>query len=123
MSALRTSVHGLEWYCVILLDLPLLLPAQDLIRIGLPGQVEDLITHAGDHGRSRIWAAAGYAAHRRVNLDICLHARLPPAFFVGPTSLTCGFRGIAARGVVRWTFYRPPRSPRVKGRAFGYSLN
>jgi VanZ family protein len=55
-----TSLRVLTWFCVILLAVWSLLPAQEMVRTGLPGRVEHFIAYAG----SAAIAMAGYGASR-----------------------------------------------------------
>jgi VanZ family protein len=57
---LTTSLRVLTWFCVILLAVLSLLPAQDMARTGLPGWVEHVVAYAG----SAAIAVAGYGATR-----------------------------------------------------------
>jgi VanZ family protein len=57
---LVTSLRVLTWCCVILLAVLSLLPAQQLVRSGLPGRVEHFVAYAG----SAAVAMAGYGASR-----------------------------------------------------------
>jgi VanZ family protein len=56
MHALQTSFRILTWCCVILLAVLSLLPAQDMVRTGIPGQLEHFVAYAGAAGI----AIAGY---------------------------------------------------------------
>jgi VanZ family protein len=53
---LRTSLRFLTWWCIGLLALLSLLPAEDMARTGLPGEVEHFLAYAG----STAIAMAGY---------------------------------------------------------------
>ena len=44
---LTTSLRVLTWCCVILLPVLSLLPAQHMVRTGLPGRVEHFVAYAG----------------------------------------------------------------------------
>jgi VanZ family protein len=57
---LVTSLRVLTWCCVILLAVLSLLPAQQMVRSGLPGRVEHFVAYAG----SAAVAMAGYGASR-----------------------------------------------------------
>ena len=57
---LRTSLRFLTWCCVVLLALLSLLPAQDMVRTGLPGLLEHFAAYAG----SGAIAMAGYGLNR-----------------------------------------------------------
>jgi VanZ family protein len=57
MRSVQTSFRALTWCCVILLAVLSLLPAQDVVRTGLPGQLEHFVTYAG----STTIAMAGYS--------------------------------------------------------------
>jgi VanZ family protein len=63
------------WCCVVLLAVLSLLPAQEMARTGMPGQVEHLIAYAG----SAIVATAGYqqsqGAFRIIGL-LCMYAAI-----------------------------------------------
>jgi VanZ family protein len=54
------SIRVLTWFCVLLLAVLSLLPAQDMVRTGLPGRVEHVVAYAG----SAAIAMAGYGASR-----------------------------------------------------------
>jgi len=55
-----TLLRALTWCCVILLAVLSLLPAQQMVRTGLPGRVEHFVAYAG----SAAVATAGYGANR-----------------------------------------------------------
>ena len=54
------SIRALTWFCVVLLAVLSLLPAQDVVRTGFPGRVEHVVAYAG----SAAIAMAGYGARR-----------------------------------------------------------
>jgi VanZ family protein len=56
MHPVQTSFRILTWCCVILLAVLSLLPAQDMVRTGIPGQIEHFVAYAG----SASVAIAGY---------------------------------------------------------------
>jgi len=60
VSLLATSLRVLTWCCVILVGVLSLLPAQQMVRTGLPGRLEHFIAYAG----SAAIAMAGYGASR-----------------------------------------------------------
>jgi VanZ family protein len=62
VSLVNTSLRVLTWFCVALLAVLSLLPAQEMVRTGLPGRVEHFIAYAG----STAIAMAGYGASRGV---------------------------------------------------------
>jgi len=47
MELAQTSFRILTWCCVILLAVLSLLPAQDMVRTGIPGQLEHFVAYAG----------------------------------------------------------------------------
>ena len=57
-----TSLRIVTWCCVVVLAVLSLMPAQDMVRTGLPGRVEHIIAYAG----SAAIAMAGYGASRGV---------------------------------------------------------
>jgi VanZ family protein len=57
----QTLFRILTWCCIILLALLSLLPAQDMMRTGLPGQLEHCAAYAG----AVSVAVAGYGWRRR----------------------------------------------------------
>ena len=57
---LRTSLRFLTWCCVAVLAFLSLLPAQDMVRTGFPGQLEHFVAYAG----SAAIAMAGYGLNR-----------------------------------------------------------
>jgi VanZ family protein len=60
MHPIQTSFRVLTWFCVILLAVLSLLPAQEMVRTGIPGQLEHFIAYAG----STSIAIAGYGRRR-----------------------------------------------------------
>ena len=56
MHSVQTSFRILTWCCVLLLAVLSLLPAQDMVRTGFPGQLEHSVAYAG----SAAIAVAGY---------------------------------------------------------------
>ena len=59
-NLLMTSLRILTWCCVILLAILSLLPAQQMVRTGLPGRLEHFVGYAG----SAAIAMAGYGVSR-----------------------------------------------------------
>ena len=59
-SHVMTLLRSLTWCCVVLLAVLSLLPAQQMVRTGLPGRVEHFVAYAG----SAAVAMAGYGASR-----------------------------------------------------------
>jgi VanZ family protein len=59
-TLVTTSLRLLTWCCVVLLALFSLLPAQEMVRSGLPGQFEHFIAYAG----SAAIAMLGYGLSR-----------------------------------------------------------
>ena len=59
-SLVNLSLRVLTWCCVILLAVLSLLPAQQMVRTGLPGRLEHFVAYAG----SAAVAMAGYGARR-----------------------------------------------------------
>jgi VanZ family protein len=59
-SLVNTSLRVLTWCCVILLAILSLLPAEEMVRTGLPGRLEHFLAYAG----SAAVAMAGYGASR-----------------------------------------------------------
>lgn len=60
MHRVQTSFRILTWCCVIILAVLSLLPAQDMVRSGFPGQLEHFVAYSG----SAIIATAGYGRRR-----------------------------------------------------------
>jgi VanZ family protein len=65
MSAIRApllmaAVRILTWCCIVLLAVLSLLPAEEMVRSGLPGQLEHFVAYAG----SAAIATAGYGESR-----------------------------------------------------------
>jgi VanZ family protein len=73
-SFLMNALRGLTWFCVLLLGVLSLLPGEDMVRTGVPGQFEHFAAYAAtgaiamggyglSHGRTRIigglWVYAG----------------------------------------------------------------
>jgi VanZ family protein len=59
-SFVMTSLRTLTWCCVILLAVLSLMPAQQMVRTGLPGRLEHFVAYAG----SAAIAMAGYGVSR-----------------------------------------------------------
>jgi hypothetical protein len=59
-SLLVTSLRVLTWCCLILLAVLSLLPAQEMVRTGLPGRLEHFVAYAG----SAAVAMTGYGSNR-----------------------------------------------------------
>ena len=57
---LITACRVLTWCCVFLLAVLSLMPAQDMVRTGLPGELEHLVAYAG----SAAIGMAGYGPSR-----------------------------------------------------------
>ena len=57
---LMNSLRVLTWCCVILLAILSLLPAEEMVRTGLPGRLEHFVAYAG----SAAIAMAGYGETR-----------------------------------------------------------
>lgn len=55
MHPVQTSFRILTWGCVVILAVLSLLPARDLVRTGMPGEVEHFLAYAGSAS-----IAAGY---------------------------------------------------------------
>jgi VanZ family protein len=58
---LRTSLRFLTWCCVAILAFLSLLPAQEMVRTGFPGQLEHFVAYAG----SAAIAMSGYGLNRK----------------------------------------------------------
>ena len=59
-NLLMTSLRVLTWCCVIILAVLSLLPAEQMVRTGLPGRLEHFVAYAG----SAAIAVAGYGVSR-----------------------------------------------------------
>ena len=59
-ALVMTSLRVLTWCCVVLLAVLSLLPAQQMVRTGLPGRLEHFVAYAGSAA-----IAIGYGASRR----------------------------------------------------------
>jgi VanZ family protein len=64
MHTVQTSFRVLTWYCVILLAVLALLPAQNMMRTGMPGQLEHFVAYAG----SAAIAIVGYRRRGAVGI-------------------------------------------------------
>jgi VanZ family protein len=64
MHPVQTSCPILTWFCVILLAVLSLLPAQDMVRTGIPGELEHFVAYAG----SASIAIAGYGRRGAVRI-------------------------------------------------------
>ena len=64
MHPVQTSFRILTWCCVILLAVLSLLPAQDMVRTGLPGEFEHFVAYVG----SASIAVAGYGRRGAVRI-------------------------------------------------------
>src|SRR5271169_6955243 len=59
-NLLMTSLRVLTWCCLVLLAILSLLPAQQMVRTGLPGRLEHFVAYTG----SAAIAMAGHGASR-----------------------------------------------------------
>jgi VanZ family protein len=59
-ALVMTSLRVLTWCCVVLLGVLSLLPAEEMVRTGLPGRLEHFVAYAG----SAAIAMAGYGESR-----------------------------------------------------------
>ena len=59
-ALVMTSLRVLTWCCVVLLAVLSLLPAEEMVRTGLPGRLEHFVAYAG----SAAIAMAGYGESR-----------------------------------------------------------
>jgi VanZ family protein len=64
MHPVQTSFRILTWCCVIFLAVLSLLPAQDMVRTGIPGQLEHFVAYAG----SATIAITGYRRRGAVRI-------------------------------------------------------
>jgi VanZ family protein len=64
VHAIQISFRILTWSCVILLAVLSLLPAQDIMRTGIPGQLEHFVAYAG----SASIATVGYRQRGAVRI-------------------------------------------------------
>jgi VanZ family protein len=64
MHGIQISFRILTWSCVILLAVLSLLPAQDMVRTGIPGQLEHFVAYAG----SASIATVGYRQRGAVRI-------------------------------------------------------
>ena len=92
-SLVNTSLRVLTWCCVILLAILSLLPAEEIVRTGLPGRLEHFVAYAG----LAAIAMASYGGLICSNIATAGSARPPPTL-AGP-----------GRGRVPQGWWRPPR--------------
>jgi VanZ family protein len=59
-TLVMTSLRVLTWCCVVLLAVLSLLPAEEMVRTGLPGRLEHFVAYGG----SAAVAMAGYGTSR-----------------------------------------------------------
>src|SRR5215469_15388493 len=64
MHSVQISFRVLTWCCVVLLAVLSLLPAQDLVRTGMPGELEHFVAYGG----SASVAIAGYGRRGAVRI-------------------------------------------------------
>jgi VanZ family protein len=64
MNPVRTWLRILTWCCIILLAVLSLLPAQDMVRTGMPGEFEHFAAYAG----SASVAITGYGCRGAVRI-------------------------------------------------------
>jgi len=83
-----TSLRVLTWCCVILLAVLSLLPAQQMVRTGLPGRLEHFVAYAG----SAAVAMAGYGASRGGMQIMAAFACTLASWNTSSTSLPVGTR-------------------------------
>ena len=119
MHPVQTSFRILTWCCVLLLAVLSLLPAQDMVRTGFPGQLEHSAAYAGSAiiAVARV-SAARSSTHHRLILGVRRSPGVLTAFFAGPTSRNRGFCGIGVRSVRRRARCSPPRTLLVETRIF-----
>jgi hypothetical protein len=122
MRSPQPSFRILTWCCVILLAVLSLLPEQDLMRTGIPGELEHIVAYAG----SSIIAIAGYGQRQGTmriiglywiyagileflqHLSPSRHPSIADFFGIGPRS--------AHRGVCRGLPHAEPAERRIFGR-------
>ena len=123
MHPVQTLFRILTWCCVILLAVLSLLPAQDMVRTGIPGELEHFVAYAGSasiaiggygrRGAARIiglfWIYAGI-------LEYLQH------FFAGPASVDREFCSISCRRVLRRGRWSLPRASPGETCLFGRHL-
>ena len=80
------SIRALTWFCVVLLAVLSLLPAQDMVRTGFPGRVEHIAAYAG----SAAIAMAGYGASRGPRRSSAAFGCMPASWSTSSTSLPVG---------------------------------
>jgi hypothetical protein len=97
-AILMASLRVLTWLCVILLAVLSLVPAQDMVRTGLPGRLEHFVAYAG----SASIAIAGYGATRGATQIIGGFGCTPASWNTSSTTLQVGTQrsGISRRR--RW---------------------
>jgi hypothetical protein len=110
-----TSLRVLTWCCVILLAVLSLLPAAEMTRTGLPGEIAHFVAYA----RSAAIAMAGYGARRgvaRIIGGFWVYAgilEIPPALLARPAPSDRGFCGIGAWSAARRCCHRTSLAARV----------
>ena len=93
-----SSLRVLTWCCVILLAILSLLPAEEMVRTGLPGRLEHFAAYAG----SAAIAVAGYGATPRERPDyrrlvgLRGYPGIPPALLAWSPPSDRGVRGVGA---------------------------
>ena len=63
-SLVLTTFRVLTWFCVILLAVLSLLPAQEMVRTGLPGRLEHFVAYAGSAAVAMVGYGPSQAAVR-----------------------------------------------------------
>ena len=111
----NTSLRVLTWCCVVLLAILSLLPAEEMVRTGLPGRLEHFVAYAG----SAAIAMAGYGETRgcmQIIGGFWVYAGILEYlqhFSAGRHPAIEDFAGIGAWSAVRRSCYRPSLAARI----------
>jgi hypothetical protein len=101
VNLVSSSLRVLTWCCIIVLAILSLLPAEDMVRTGLPGRIEHFAAYAG----SAAIAMAGYGPSRGgmqiISSFWVYDPGVPPALLARPPPGDRGFRGVGTWGALR----------------------
>jgi len=121
MHPVQTSFRILTWCCVILLAVLSLLPAQDMVRTGIPGELEHSVAYAGSasiaitgYGRRSVVRIIGLFWVYRGVLEYLQHfsaGRHPSIIDFAASALGAFFGGIVAALLVPRLWQRAPSEP------------
>jgi len=103
----KSSLRFLTWCCVVVLAFLSLLPAEDMVRTGFPGELEHFAAYAGSGAIAIRIEPGRYLGHWGL-LAIRRHPWISSAFLAGSASRLWGFRRVGVWRPVRRHRCCPP---------------